>query len=77
MGKSGSHMMNTPFKKMLDVFGIEWREVTKDLGMYEHHLNIPIQAPGEAEAELARLNIAGFIDAIITGTHSCKVLHLF
>ncbi|KIJ67586.1 hypothetical protein HYDPIDRAFT_26013 [Hydnomerulius pinastri MD-312] len=49
LGKSGSHALTDGMKKMLDIFGMEWR-----------------MALGEAEAELAHLNRAGVIDAVMT-----------
>ncbi|KAJ6558571.1 hypothetical protein DFH09DRAFT_922590, partial [Mycena vulgaris] len=53
MGKSGSHPLSQPMKKMLAHFGMQWREASKNTA-------------GEAEAELACLNQDGLIDAIIT-----------
>ncbi|TFY70857.1 hypothetical protein EVG20_g2154 [Dentipellis fragilis] len=49
MGKSGSHQLTEGMRRLLDIFGMEWR-----------------MADGEAEAELARLNELGVIDAIMT-----------
>ena len=46
--------MTTGFKKLLDAFGMHWRE-----------------AKGEAEAELAYLNRAGVIDAVMTDDVDC------
>lgn len=34
--------------------------------VYEPYTNRPAQAPGEAEAELAFLNRAGYIDAVLS-----------
>ena len=54
MGKSGTHNLTAGFKKLLDAFGMHWRE-----------------AEGEAEAELAFLNRAGAIDAVMTDDVDC------
>ena len=56
-------------KEMLDFFGMEWRMVRRSLTTNEHALTRfgrVFQALGEAEAELAYLNRAGVIDAIMT-----------
>lgn len=67
MGKSGSHELSRHFKKFLDAFGMEWREVKFPVIHHGHILMLIInQAPAEAEAELAFLNREGHIDAIMS-----------
>jgi holliday junction resolvase YEN1 len=64
-GKSGSHGLTDGMKKLLDVFGMEWRMVSDFSGIF---LSVADKrkAEGEAEAELAQLNLAGVIDAVMT-----------
>ncbi|KAH7919230.1 hypothetical protein BV22DRAFT_1133985 [Leucogyrophana mollusca] len=56
MGKSGSHALTDDMKRLLDIFGMEWRMASA----------IRFFVLGEAEAELAYLNRSGVIDAIMT-----------
>ncbi|KAI0031029.1 PIN domain-like protein, partial [Vararia minispora EC-137] len=49
------HWMINGMKAMIEAFGFEWRMVQR-----------AIQAPGEAEAELAYLNTVGQIDAVLS-----------
>jgi 5'-3' exonuclease len=37
------------------------------------HVNHAVQAPGEAEAELAQLNKAGLIDAVVTDDNDALI----
>lgn len=67
-GKSGSHERSKDFKTLLTIWGIEWREVS---GYHLLHVllksdELYLKARGEAEAELAYLNRAGHIDAVMT-----------
>lgn len=72
MGKSGSHGLSQNFKKFIDAFGMEWREV-RTITLMRITLTwgwrpFPclIQAHGEAEAELAYLNSIGKLSLSLT-----------
>lgn len=53
MGKSGSHELSQHFKKFLDAFGMEWREVKLSLVPHGHTLiSIFIRLPEKLKPSL-------------------------
>jgi hypothetical protein len=65
INRSKPHGLVDGLKRLIVAFGFEWRTVSLLLH-FLIALTGYIQAPGEAEAELAYLNRAGVIDAIIS-----------
>ena len=66
MGKSGTHPLTAPFKKMLSAFGMQYHDVRFLINEMSCIDLSFIQALSEAEAELAFLNAEGLIDAVMT-----------
>ncbi|KAG1848955.1 PIN domain-like protein [Suillus subalutaceus] len=52
--RSSPHWLTRDFQRMLELFGFDWTQV------------LLYQAPSEAEAELAAMNVHGVIDAVMT-----------
>lgn len=62
------HKLIPGMKQIVESFGFEWRMVSP-LPSASHHSNhqaLMIQAPAEAEAELAYLNRIGLLDGILS-----------
>jgi Holliday junction resolvase YEN1 len=60
-------MESMQFKLLLDEMGLEYWDVSLPLSVAFVMLKYSdTQAPGEAEAELAQINKAGLIDAVLT-----------
>lgn len=75
----GTHSIQKDFERIVEAFGFEWRTVSARL-VCEHtreYLRLTclpcdnVQAPGEAEAELAYLNRRGMLDLVITDDVDC------
>ena len=63
------HWLVDSMKKIIEVFGYEWRMVCflfLSTTSFLLKIRLPLKAPGEAEAELAHLNSIGVIDAILS-----------
>lgn len=59
------HKLIPGMKQIVEAFGFEWRMVREGTSLSSVAI-IHIQAPGEAEAELAYLNRIGVIDGILS-----------
>jgi Holliday junction resolvase YEN1 len=59
-----AHWLTNGMKNIIEAFGFEWKTVRRML--HCRSATNTLQAPGEAEAELAFLNRAGFIDAVLS-----------
>ena len=62
-----AHWLTDGMKNIIEAFGFEWHMVNTFLSRTSLPMNLrDIQAPGEAEAELAFLNQIGVIDAVLS-----------
>lgn len=62
-----AHWLTQGMKKIIEVFGYEWRTVSLGSEYLRHRMGLTRQqAPGEAEAELAYLNSIGVIDGVLS-----------
>ena len=63
----GKHWLVDSVKAVIEAFGFEWRMVrSRLLFLHPARFTDSLQAPGEAEAELAHLNNIGVIDAVLS-----------
>lgn len=61
-----AHWLTDGMKNIIEAFGFEWHVVRTSLRISQSVNLFYIQAPGEAEAELAFLNRTGVINAVLS-----------
>ncbi|KAG1874322.1 PIN domain-like protein, partial [Suillus subluteus] len=64
--RSSPHWLTHDFQRMLELFSFHWTEVCSLPLMMSLFSPVSYQAPSEAEAELAAMNVHGIIHAVMT-----------